>query len=161
MIIISDTSPIINLAAIDYLWLLPKIYGQIIIPQSVFDEIVIAGVGEPGADEIKFADWIEVRNCHNMTLWHQLKTELDAGEAEAIALAVEIQADRILIYERRGRQKAIDLSLRPVGVLGVLLRAKQDGLISAVKPLLDRLINDAGFFVNVKLYQDVLISANE
>ncbi len=161
MLIVSDTSPIINLAAIDYLWLLPKIYGQIILPQSVFDEIVIAGVGEPGADDIKFADWIEVQNCHNMTLWQQLRTELDAGEAEAIALAVEIKADRILIDERRGRQKAIDLSLRPVGILGVLIRAKQDGLISNLKPILDRLINDAGFFVNSKLYQEVLDLANE
>jgi predicted nucleic acid-binding protein len=50
MLIVSDTSPIINLAAINHLWLLPKIYNQIIIPQYVYHEIVIVGAGEPGSD---------------------------------------------------------------------------------------------------------------
>ena len=136
MLIVCDTSPIINLAIIDHLWLLPKIYGQIIIPQTVYDEIVVAGAGEAGADDVRLAKWIEVRHCRINDLWERLKKELDPGEAEAIALAFEIQADRILIDERKGRQKAIELLLKPVGVLGVLLRAKQDNLISEVTPLI-------------------------
>ncbi len=161
MLIVSDTSPIINLATIGHLWLLPKIYEQIIIPQSVYDEIVIVGTGEPGADEVRLASWIEVRLCRPSVLWNQLQLELDAGEAEALALAVELQADRVLIDERRGRQKAIELSLKPLGVLGILLRAKQDNHIVQVKPLLDRLIDEADFFVHPRLYQDVLKLANE
>jgi predicted nucleic acid-binding protein len=87
--------------------------------------------------------------------------QLDAGEAEAIALAVEINADRILIDERRGRQKAIELSLKPIGILGILLKAKQENIISAVKPLLDKLINEADFYVHPNLYNEVLALANE
>jgi len=161
MLIVSDTSPIINLAAIGHLWLLPQIYSQIIIPQSVYNEIVVVGAGEPGAEEVRNATWIEVRQCHPSVLWYELQLELDAGEAEALSLAVELQADRVLIDERRGRQKAIDLSLKPLGVLGILLRAKQDNHIQALKPLLDRLINEADFFVHRKLYQEVLNLANE
>ena len=73
MLIVCDTSPIINLSIIDHLWLLPKIYGQIIIPQTVYDEIVIAGAGEAGADEARLAKWIEVRNCKINDLWEKLK----------------------------------------------------------------------------------------
>ena len=161
MLIVCDTSPIINLAIIDHLWLLPKIYGQIIIPQTVYDEIVIAGAGETGADDVRLAKWIEVRNCTINDLWERLKKELDPGEAEAIALAFEIQADRILIDERKGRQKAIELLLKPVGVLGVLLRAKQDNLISEVTPLLDRLMEEADFFIHENLYYEVKALAGE
>ncbi len=53
MVVVSDTSPLINLAAIDHLWLIPKIYGQVIIPQAVFNEIVVEGIWEPGAAEIQ------------------------------------------------------------------------------------------------------------
>ncbi len=161
MLVVSDTSPVINLAVIGHLWLLPKIYGQIILPQSVYKEIVIDGANEPGAKEVSLASWVEVRNCQQSSLWERLKTELDPGEAEAIALAVEINADRILIDESMGRQKATELTLKTVGVLGVLLRAKQDGYILEVKPLLDRLVNEADFYVHKKLYLEVIALAGE
>jgi uncharacterized protein len=161
MLIVSDTSPIINLAIIDHLWLIPTLYQQIILPQTVYDEIVIDGAGQAGADEIRLATWIEVRNTKNFALHAQLNTELDPGEAEAIALAVELNADRILIDEKLGRQKAIHLALKPVGILGVLLRAKQDGHISLVQPLMDRLIDEANFYIHPKLYQDILTAAGE
>ena len=63
MVVISDTSPLINLAVIDHLWLIPKIYSQVIIPVSVFKEITIEGADEPGAAEINSADWILVKEC--------------------------------------------------------------------------------------------------
>ena len=129
MVVVSDTSPLINLAAIDHLWLIPKIYGQVIIPQAVFNEIVVVGAGEPGADKIQSADWVTVKICPPSSLLIQLMHDLDPGEAEAIALAVEIGADRILMDEKRGRQIALHHSVKPVGVLGVLLRAKPENLI--------------------------------
>ena len=103
MIIVSDTSPIINLAQIDLLYLLPKLYGQIIIPYAVYDEIVIKGVNEPGSHEIKTADWVSVKNCKNIQLLNELRGELDGGEAEAIVLAIELNADKILMDEQIGR----------------------------------------------------------
>ena len=65
MIVVSDTSPIINLAAIGELGLLPKLYNSIILPTAVFDEITITGAGLPSDAEIRNADWVEVRSPKN------------------------------------------------------------------------------------------------
>ncbi len=161
MIIVSDTSPIINLAQINLLSLLPQLYGQIIIPQAVYDEIVVKGAHESGADEIKTAEWITVKSCKDLQLLNRLLIILDEGEAEAIVLAIELGADRILMDEQLGRQKAIEYKLRPIGVLGILISAKQNGMIDFVKPHLDKLIHDAHFFIHPKLYNEVLKLVNE
>ena len=87
MLIVSDTSPIINLAAINHLYLLPELFEQIIIPQMVYQEIVIDGAGEPGSDEIQTAHWVEIQRCTNQDIINILSSELDPGKAEAIALA--------------------------------------------------------------------------
>ena len=122
MIVVSDTSAINNLAAINHLHLLQQLYGTVLIPEAVY---------------------------------------LDLGEAEAIALAVETQADRVLIDERQGRLVAARLNLRYTGILGVLVEAKSQGLITEVKPLLDALINQAGFWVAKPLYNRVLRFVDE
>lgn len=95
------------------------------------------------------------------TLAEALSTELDIGEAEAIALAVEIQADQVLIDERRGRLIASRLNLQYTGILGILVEAKSQGLIAEVQPLLNALINDAGFWVTEPLRNSVLQLVNE
>jgi uncharacterized protein len=86
---------------------------------------------------------------------------LDAGEANAIALALELQADDLLIDERLGRQEAIRLGLSIIGILGILLMAKQRSLIPQVQPVMDALINQAGFRVSPQLYQRLLALAQE
>lgn len=161
MVIVSDTSPIINLAIIGHLDLIPRLFHKVILPQTVFDEIVHDGAGLPGAEEIRQANWVEIRTCQNTALISLLSQELDPGESEAIALALEIQADFILMDEDMGRKIAIRYHLQPLGVLGILLRAKNDGFIPAVKPCLDNLIQQARFFIHTKLYQDVLQAAGE
>lgn len=161
MVVVSDTSPLINLSVIDHLWLIPKLYDQVIVPNAVFNEIVVDGVGEPGAVEIESANWVSVKSCTPNQLIRQLLLDLDPGEAEAIALAVEIGADRILIDERKGRQIALNFSLKPVGVLGILLRAKQEKLIPLVGPLMDRLLVEADFFIHTTLYDEVVRLAGE
>nr|WP_238717819.1 DUF3368 domain-containing protein [Petrachloros mirabilis] len=90
-----------------------------------------------------------------------LSNELDIGEAEAIALAVEIQADQVLIDERRGRLVATKLNPRYTGILGILVEAKSQDLIAEVKPLLNALINEAGFWVAEPLRSSVLRLVNE
>lgn len=95
------------------------------------------------------------------TLVEALSNELDLGEAEAVALAVEIQANQVLIDERRGRLVAARLNLRCTGILGILVEAKSQGLVAEVKPLLDALVNKAGFWVGEPLYNGVLRLVNE
>jgi predicted nucleic acid-binding protein len=86
---------------------------------------------------------------------------LDAGEANAIALALELQANDLLIDERLGRQEALRLGLSIIGILSILLIAKQRNLIPRVQPVMDTLINQAGFRVSPQLYQRVLAISQE
>ncbi|MEH2372318.1 DUF3368 domain-containing protein [Nostoc sp.] len=77
------------------------------------------------------------------------------------ALALEMKADQVLIDERRGRMVAARLNLDYIGILGILVEAKSQRLISAVKPLFDALINQAGFWVAEPLYKSVLQLVDE
>ena len=87
--------------------------------------------------------------------------ELDLGESEALALALEIRADLILIDEAAGRAMAKRMGVPFIGVFGVLLEAKRSGLIGAVLPLLDRLQNDHGFYLSAPVRDEVLRLAGE
>jgi hypothetical protein len=161
VIIVSDTSPINNLAAINHLHLLNQLYGTVFIPEAVYRELTDPNFPVAGATEVQTFDWIQTRTISDRTLVEALSNELDIGEAEAIALAVEMQADQVLIDERRGRLVASRLDLRYTGILGIVVEAKNKGLIAEVKPLLDALINEAGFWVAEPLYNSVLQLVNE
>ena len=86
---------------------------------------------------------------------------LDSGEAEAIILAKEIQAELLLIDERKGRNEARRFGIKIIGLLGVLVSAKRNGFIDEVKPLLDTLVNQIGFRVSKTLYERVLQEVDE
>jgi predicted nucleic acid-binding protein len=160
MIIVSDTSPISNLAAIGQLELLQKLYGNVIIPTAVYQEILDSGHTDPAVLAIKSLNWIQTCSITNNTLFQTLQNNLDIGEAEAITLAVELNADRLIVDERRGRKEAIRLGLRVTGILGILLAAKQQGLVSFIQPLLDDLIAN-GFWIREELYAELLQLAGE
>jgi predicted nucleic acid-binding protein len=159
--IVSNTSPITNLAAVGQLDLLQQLYGNIIIPQAVYDEMASLGYTVPGTIEIQTLSWIQTQQVINRTLVTQLETEIDPGESEAIALAIELSANRLLIDDRQGRIAASRFGINTVGVLGILLVAKRRRLISSVKPVMDDLIAQAGFRVSNQLYADVLNAAGE
>jgi uncharacterized protein len=161
LIVISDTSPINNLAAINQLGLLQQLYDTVIIPEAVYRELTDPSFLVAGATEVQNFDWIQIRSVTDRTLVEVLSNELDIGEAEAIALALEIQAEQVLIDERRGRLVAERLNLQYTGILGILVEAKNRGIISAVKPLLDGLIAHAGFWVATSLYDRVLEMVGE
>jgi hypothetical protein len=161
VIIVSDTSPINNLAAIHHLHLLHELYGTILIPEAVYRELTDPNFPVAGATEVQTLDWIRTQALNNLALVTALTNELDLGEAEAIALATEVQADQLLIDERRGRLVAARFSLRYTGILGILVEAKSQGLIAAVKPLMDDLIHQAGFWIAEPLYERVLQLVNE
>jgi len=161
MIVVSNTSPIINLATIGQLDLLRQLYGRVVIPQAVYDEIVETGAQQPGAVQVRTSDWIETRQVSDRRLAAELEAEVDKGEAQAIVLAKELQADLLLIDERKGRRVAGRFGIRVVGLLGVLVVAKQRGHVAAVKPVLDALISQAGFWIGKSLYDQVLETMGE
>ena len=106
MIIVSDTSPISNLLRIDRLDILKELYGSVIVPQRVYQEIGALVTFGIDITLVQSADWINVQTPLDRTFVLTLLSELDAGEAEAIALAIELKADRLLIDERIGRSVA-------------------------------------------------------
>jgi predicted nucleic acid-binding protein len=161
MIVVSNTSPIINLAVVGQLDLLRQLYGKVVIPQAVYTEIVVVGAGQPGADEVATSDWIETRQVVNRTAVTALQLELDDGEAEAIALAVEAGADLLLLDEALARAIAARFGLRFIGLLGCIVEAKKRGLVSAVRPIVDDLIGKAGFWIGRPFYEHVLQAAGE
>lgn len=161
MIVVSNTSPIVNLAAIGQLELLEKLFQKIIIPQAVYHEIAVAGKGQPGAYEVENLGWIETKSVNNWALITALCQELDRGEAEAIALAIEENADLLLLDERIGREVASRFNVQYIGLLGIIILAKQHGYLSQVKPLIDELIIKAGFWISPALYKYILTTAGE
>lgn len=96
-----------------------------------------------------------------MGLVQILTNQLDKGESSAIALALELNADWLIIDEQLGRQIAIEHKLKITGILGILIEAKRQGFIPLVKPILDDLINIAKFWVNPSLYNRVLSIVRE
>ena len=160
MIVVSDTSAIINLAAVGQLHLLSQLYGTVLIPRAVRGEIVAGGPNAPGAAATSLA-WIQTVAINNQPLASALAGQLDTGEAEAITLAVELRADLLLVDERRGRAVAMNLGVKVIGLLGVLLEARHKGLLPRLKPVLDDLISKAGFWISNPLYLATLRAAGE
>src|SRR5947208_3422389 len=105
MIVVSDASPMISLAAIGRLDLLRSLYGTLVIPRAIYREIVEMGAGLPGAVDVQQSDWIETRDIADPAATAALLGRLDRGEAEAIVLACELKADLLLMDERKGREE--------------------------------------------------------
>ena len=158
MVIVSDASPVTSLIQVGQLELLNAVFGQVVVPRAVYNELCKV----PGQQTIiDQQNWLFIDHAKDLKHVKTLENELDAGEAEAIVLALEMRADYLVIDEFKGRNKAEEIGLKIIGSLGVLLQAKQKGLISAVKPLIDDLIQKAEFRVHPALYQQVLNIAGE
>ncbi|HET6145968.1 MAG TPA: DUF3368 domain-containing protein [Polyangia bacterium] len=150
-IVVSDSTAIIHLSRINALQVLKAVYGEILIPQAVFDELLAGGTAQPGALQVLNSTWIKKVKVQNAAIVARLSAHLDIGESEAIALAVETGADVLIIDEKMGREVARRLVPRIIGMVGILLEAKKAGHIKEVKPLLLDL-KKTGF----KLGDDVL-----
>lgn len=161
MIVVSDTSALSNLALVNHLWILEVLYQSVVIPDAVANEL--AAAKNLTISAILELNWIQVKSLTHFGLANQLQQErgLDVGESHAIALAFELHADSVLIDERLGRQEAIRLGLPIIDILGVLLVAKQRSLITQVQPVIDILINQAGFRISSQLYVRILGLAEE
>jgi uncharacterized protein len=161
MIVVSNTSPLTSLAAIGHFDLLRELFGQIHIAQGVWYELNQGGRRHPGSHEVENASWVDRHEVENRALVTILRRDLDRGEAETLALAIELKAVLVLLDEQEGRHTASRLGLQPPGVLGILLQAKRLRKIDEIRSRLDALRQHAGFFLGDRLYQDVLEQAGE
>jgi len=159
-LVVPDAGPPISLAAISQLDLLKALFEQVAIPQAVYDEVVVHGEGEPGSHEVGEANWIKICQVKDHLAVDLLREALDAGESEAIVLAQELNARYVILDDGLARRKACFIKLPMIGTLGVLLMAKEAGLISAVRPILNEL-RQTDFRVSDRVYQNVLAKAEE
>ncbi|MCB9331367.1 MAG: DUF3368 domain-containing protein [Lewinellaceae bacterium] len=162
MIVVSDTSPLSSLYLIDQLPLLPAIFGKIIVPEKVWEELLILET-DFGRDlsALKSASWLDVVPASDAAAVLRLQRFLDAGESEAIVLAKELHADYLLIDEMEGREAAAQEGLKTIGVLGVFIQAKSAGFIAEVRPLMEDLREKARFHIHSNLFETVLRQAGE
>lgn len=162
--VIANASTLINLAAIGHLSLLKEFHTMIAIPTAVWQEVVDEGAGKPGCQEVEAAQqagWLEVLEPHNRELVTLLEQQVDRGEAEAIALGIERQADLVFLDESDARNLAEVYRLSKSGVIGILIRAKLLKVIPLLKPELDRLREEAGFWIDEALYKRALQEVGE
>lgn len=161
MIVVSNTTPLISLTWINRLHLLQNLYNTLLIPDAVWYEVVDKGSNRPGALEVQNSSWIHTGTVQSRVLVKALRQDLDAGEAEAIAPALELHADLLIMDEYLGRRTAQHFDLPVIGSVGVLVSAKKQGLINFLKPELDNLRQIAGFRLSETVYQQVLRDAQE
>lgn len=163
-LVVSDASPLIFLAAVGRFDLLRRLYGSVVVPAEVFQEVTQAQPSLPGAVDAGRAvadGWMQVKTPAATPLDGWLSSLLDKGESQAITLALEIGAGVLLMDESDGREIAGRLGLKPIGTLGVLLRAKRAGLVPEVKPILTELRQRHSFRISAELFARALASAGE
>jgi predicted nucleic acid-binding protein len=156
--IVSNTTPIISLLKLSRLDILQKLYGEILIPKAVFDEIE-AGRDKNYYQDLSKIDWIKITNIKD-TRSVKYFMDLDTGEAEAIVLATEINADLIILDEKLGRFHAKHADLKVTGTIGVLIKAKSQGLVKEIRPLLVDLTKK-DVWLSDRLIQDILKQVGE
>ncbi len=158
--VVSNSSPLIHLGKIGLLDLLVDQFEQILIPRAVWREVVEEGGDEPEAKIIAGASWIKVHEVTPSPLLTTLLAILDKGEAEAIVLAVEIGADLILLDESDARRMAELYNLKKTGLLGVLIKAKQQNAVQSLRLCLDQL-RSTGFHLSEEVYNEALKAVGE
>lgn len=157
--VVSNATPLIALSRIGRLDVLKKLFGTLIIPEAVFSEVAADGKKRAGSKEVASADWVRRQEVANTTVVDFLSVTVDAGEAEAIALAKEIKADLLLIDDREGRKLAESVGIPIAGTIGLLLRYYR-GDPGSFKLALDELISE-GFRVGEREYGRFIKLAEE
>ncbi|MDZ7696728.1 MAG: DUF3368 domain-containing protein [Deltaproteobacteria bacterium] len=163
MPVVSNTSPIMNLAIIGELPLLRDQFGEVLIPEAVLEELRMEE-NLPGSQSVLDAltlGWIRIEAVKHYPLVRAMQRDLDKGEAEAITLATEVDADWLLMDERDGRKAARSMELKVLGILGVLLKARRNGKLESLKKAMGRLQKKAGFYIQADLYNAMIREARE
>lgn len=161
MIVVADTSVILNLSFLGQASLLQQLFGTVHAPPQVAIEFQRLAAADPRFQGLVLPAFIQ-HTCPQTTAhaWAHSPV-LHAGEIAALSLALEIGADLVLMDESEGRATATALHLKTMGLLGILLQARQRSLIPAIAPLLDRLQHQARFWIAPALHTAVLSAAGE
>jgi hypothetical protein len=153
MIVVSDTSAITTLLHVGRQTLLQDLYENVLIPEAVHRELPRSHPSLPG--------FLEVRVAADRTKVARLTTNLDLGEAEAIVLALESNADLLLIDEKLGRREALREGLAITGLIGVLVAAKLKNRISSLRGLVTQIETEAGFRVSEAVKREAFRTVGE
>ena len=145
--VVADSTCLIALERIDQIEILPALFEPVLIPPAVAQEF---GISFP---------WLKIERLPDQALVVALKMMIDDGEAEAIALSQE-QKCRIILDDRQARRVGQNMGLRVIGTVGILILAKQRGILSTVKPVLQNL-DDTGFYISAALKKEALRVAEE
>jgi predicted nucleic acid-binding protein len=154
MQIVSNTSPLIVLKKSGAIFILDKLFNNVLIPKSVQEELF-----KKEKEFFSSIEILKVAKPKSQNLVKTLKLLVDEGEAEAIALAMELNLP-LLIDDYKGRKVAHQLGLKIIGSLGLLKIAKERGIISKVKPFIERFISE-GYYLDEKLIEQFLKSLDE
>ncbi|HCE59211.1 MAG TPA: DUF3368 domain-containing protein [Prolixibacteraceae bacterium] len=156
--VVSNTTPIISLLKLNKLDLLKQLYSQIFIPLAVYNEIE-AGKAKGFYKDLSKFDWIKIVEVKDKPAIKYF-LDLDSGEAEAIVLATELNADLIVLDEKLGRFHAKNADIKITGTIGILFKAKTHGLIHELKSLLEEL-TEKDVWISDKLKKEILEKAGE
>lgn len=163
MIVVSDTTPLISLLKINHLDLLERLFGKVLIPQAVFDELTSDQRFSTEANQIKDSEFIIVTSIRTPEAVSILRraTGLDKGESEAIVLSDELKADFLLMDEAKGRDVSTEIGLKIVGTIGILMSAYEAKELTADEVLgcIDGL-KRAGRHIGQRHYQVLLDRLN-
>ncbi|HWD93969.1 MAG TPA: DUF3368 domain-containing protein [Verrucomicrobiae bacterium] len=161
MIVVADTSVILNLCRVQHERLLQQLFQRVLIPARVASEFERLAKAQARFTGLNLPDWISVLADPQSMPPRIIQANLDAGESAAIALCLNERADVLLIDESLGRRVAEELGLRTVGILGVLVQSRKRQLIPGLKVVLDRLEKEAGFWISASLRSAVLQAVGE
>ncbi len=158
--VIVNTTPLIALCHVGQLNLLKKMYGEIMIPHAVYRELSEKQESVCKKQVDASLDWIHVEEIENQMAKSMFKTQLHDGEVEVMILAKERDADIVIIDDANAKKHAKYLKLPVTGTLGVLIKAKKQGYISELKPIIQEMVNK-NIYISEKLVQLCLEMVNE
>jgi len=159
-IVVSDTSPIRALHHLGLLDLAPSLFDIVYVPPAVARDLE-RQTSRFARLDVKPIHGFQIAAPHHIERVRMLQHDLDPGESEAIALAIELSGAVVLIDEAAGRRVAQSMGLRVTGVIGLLIRAKAHGRVAQVRPLIERLRSEIDFFVADQVLREALRSAGE
>jgi predicted nucleic acid-binding protein len=156
---IVNTSPLFYLHRLGLLELLKKLYGHITVPEAVKKELIEGQAQGEDVPQLENYTWVEIRTV-SMPRYLQLIADLGPGESEVLALATNHPLALVILDDKLARRIAGMQGFRLTGTAGVLLRAKQQGLVPALKPIIERLL-DLDFRLKPDLVKATLELAGE
>ena len=158
--VIVNTTPLIALSHVGWLDILKKLYGEVTIPEAVYNELSVKAESVCKKAVDSSLDWIRVDKIKNQMAKTMYKTQLHDGEVEVMILAKEVAADVVIIDDANAKKHAKYLGLPVTGTLGVLIKAKQKGYINELRPMLQRMV-ESGIYLSQSLIELCLKQAGE